>query len=250
MSSPSPRTSPSPLTLPSVTNSIFPALPSSLPPKTYVYLWTDREILDAIHSDDPIAALEPLLTAGLDLNGYLGYYGTPLFQACVNGNEALALYLISQGADPTLSRTRSPLRACSSYGRSGARLAKLLIAHGANPNAPGVLITAARYCRVDVAKVLLEHGAAASLNVLQDEDDAVYMDIDFGLGAPLHVAARAVAENGSLDEEDQVAMVKLLLEWGADLKLKNKKGMTALEVARLVEAEEVEEILVGAEGGT
>lgn len=100
MSSPSPRTSPSPLTLPSVTNSIFPALPSSLPPKTYVYLWTDREILDAIHSDDPIAALEPLLTAGLDLNGYLGYYGTPLFQACVNGNEALALYLISQGADP------------------------------------------------------------------------------------------------------------------------------------------------------
>lgn len=226
---------------------MFPAPTSDPLPKPYVYLWSDREILDAINSNDPIAALEPLFAAGLDPNGYLGYHGTPLFRACVSGDEALVLYLISRGADTTLSGKRSPLRACSTYG--GASLAELLIARGADPNAPGVLITAARNCQVDVAKVLLDHGAAASLNVLQDEDDAVYTDIDFGLGAPLHVAARAVAEKCSLDEEDQIAMVKLLLERGADLKLKNKKGMTALEVARLVEAKEVEEILEGGDGG-
>ena len=173
------------------------------------------------------------------INQYRGNFSL-LHWAAYKGYYDLAKILIEKGADVEGHKNyASPLFWAVRYNRPA--LAKLLIESGAdinakNTNGQSVLFSSAR---VEITKFLLENGADAGV-------------IDKTGNTPLHIigtknmhieAIRTIIDFNELpnfpqsekvNEEainEQLGVVKLLIEHGANPNLKNKAGKTALDFA-------------------
>jgi ankyrin repeat protein len=148
------------------------------------------------------------------------YDASALFFGVMSGDQQIARMLVEAGA-----RTGSKMKLLGRFSLSpvgyavaagDAPMVEYLISKGANPNEldddqMSLLAWAAVNGRISTAEVLLSRGAKAN-----------HVD-KYGM-TPLLYAA-------SIDYGD-TAMIDKLITAGADLKAKNKKGQTALDLAR------------------
>jgi ankyrin repeat protein len=173
--------------------------------------------------------VELLLNAGADPNAANSLGLSPLVQAARNGSAELVATLLQNGAlasGPQGLLTEPPLLAAARAGSADAVAA--LLKAGADPNAPEqldkqtALMWAVAAGHIDVATMLLDAGAdprlQARINELTQRKNA---DFPSGGFAALHWAAR----NG--DE----AMIRLLLERGADINARNGDTSTPMMLA-------------------
>jgi ankyrin repeat protein len=109
------------------------------------------------------------LDHGLDIDAYVDDAETPLLLAVKNGNAAMALYLITQGADVRFKRNRDGQSALKlSVIDGNVALARILLEQGADPNGQDdggytALHRAVWNCDAPNTLALLEHGADPGL---------------------------------------------------------------------------------------
>jgi uncharacterized protein len=170
------------------------------------------DFFSAVKNDDT-RTVTNLLFRGFDPNSVDAKGYTGLLYAAREGSLKVATLLLSQ--NKTLVEARTPqdesvLMMAALAGNEA--LAKALIDKGADVNKPGwtPLHYAATKGHAGIAKLLLEHHA--------------YIDAESpNKSTPLMMAAMY----GTFE------VVKLLVEEGADVSLKNEKGLTALDFAKI-----------------
>ncbi|XP_075813148.1 ankyrin repeat and SOCS box protein 11 isoform X4 [Microtus pennsylvanicus] len=158
-----------------------------------------------------VACTKVLLENGAHVNGLTVHGATPLFNACCSGSAACVSLLLEFGAKAQLEvYLASPIH--EAVKRGHRECMEILLANNVNidqelPQLGTPLYVACTYERVDCAKKLLELGAS--------------VDRGRWLDTPLHAAAR----------QSSVQVINLLTEYGANLRLRNSQGKTALDLA-------------------
>ena len=179
--------------------------------------------LTALFSPDTFPTFQHLVTAGvLDINTNLDWLGTFLILSVKRNNQEHVEFCLKYGANPNLglyAHIWSPLATGANFGASPQILETLLNA-GAELEGSDVLQTAAKKGRADLVRMLLEKGA--KVDALGFVDCAIERRAEEA-GSALHFAVDSKSSNGEV--------VKLLLENGADVSLKDLKGRTVKERA-------------------
>lgn len=155
---------------------------------------------------------ELLINRGADVNAEDEDGTTPLHGACIRNNVPLAKKLLERGADvkaKTLSLGDTPLHWCRSLA-----MAELMVGHGASVEAENTMgdtpmDSAAQQSEADCVKYYLQHGG----NIRNQNA--------FGR-TPLHNAVRIVGD---------IAVVKILLNAGAELEARDHDGRTPLALS-------------------
>ncbi|XP_008277707.1 ankyrin repeat and SOCS box protein 5 isoform X2 [Stegastes partitus] len=170
--------------------------------------WADRSPLHDAASQGRLLALRTLI---LQVNASTIDGVTPLFNACTVGSVACTEILLENGAKPqSLVYHPSPIHEATSKGHYGC--VEALVTWGADvdmdiPHLGTALYTACICQELECARKLLREGA----NVQKGKS----------LDSPLHAAA----------EKDCTAVVKLLLDFGADINARNTEFQRPVDVA-------------------
>ncbi|XP_029962987.1 ankyrin repeat and SOCS box protein 5 [Salarias fasciatus] len=160
---------------------------------------------------DHVACARALIDAGANVNASTIDGVTPLFNACAVGSVACTEILLENGAKPqSLVYHPSPIHEATSKGHYGC--VEALVTWGADvdmdiPHLGTALYTACVCQELECARKLLREGA----NVQKGRS----------LDSPLHAAA----------EKDCTAVVKLLLDFGADINARNTEFQRPVDVA-------------------
>ena len=145
----------------------------------------EKDLVSQAIVDGNIRLVGWFLEHGLDIEGYLPDAATPLLLAVRNGQEAMALYLITRGANVDFRRNRDGMAALHfTVIDWNADLAAILIEHGANPNTQSdagyaPLHRAIANCDAKTVSTLLEYGADPDLKNNKGEtprDDVALCD--------------------------------------------------------------------------
>lgn len=185
-------------------------------------LYSQDDALFRSAMSNNIDSVKELLKSGADINQQNNNYGyTPLLMACELGYREMAELLISEGADISL-KGNNGATALILAARTSQPIATLLLSKGADINArsdngTGVMtncvagIISGRVT-LDMAEILVKAGAEI------DEENTN----DYVAGqTPLFMAAG----------EDNPELVGFLIDNGANLNAKSKKGKTPLSIA-------------------
>ncbi|CAI5652952.1 ankyrin repeat and SOCS box protein 5 isoform X1 [Oreochromis niloticus] len=160
---------------------------------------------------DHVACARALIDAGANVNASTIDGVTALFNACTVGSVACTEILLENGAKPqSLLYQPSPIHEATSKGHYGC--VEALVTWGADvdmdiPHLGTALYTACVCQELECARKLLREGA----NVQKGKS----------LDSPLHAAA----------EKDCTAVVKLLLDFGADINARNTEFQRPVDVA-------------------
>ena len=164
--------------------------------------------------------VEELLKEGVDPNG-IDQYTSVIFTDAINKDTKIMKLFLDHGADPNMTKSRrTPLWLAPSNSRDPARV-KMLLDAGAKIEHPQVLEGVAASREPGWVKMLLEAGANPNLGSEREGE------------TPLHLAVF------SMDLET----IKLLLEHGADVTLKDNKGNTPIDAAEAERPDRMTEIL-------
>lgn len=152
---------------------------------------------------------------------------TPLWVACMTGNRAIAQTLIDSGADVNMALNKlhtTPLYVAA-YNNNSA-ITKLLLAEAAdvniaNSNNCTPLYTACKNGYRSIVEQLL-HCADIDVNKARQSDSNIHVECRFKSGATPFIIS---CENGHL------GIIKLLVEFGADIQQTDKRGNTGLHYA-------------------
>lgn len=185
----------------------------------------DTPLMDSARSGD-LEAVVALAEAGHSLNT-VTEQGTPLMAAVSAGEDRVAWYLLSEGADPDLAGPdgETPLMEAAASG--SRRLVQLLLSAGARVNAVDrngytPVIRAAEEGNLAVVKVLLTAGA--NVNVSQGGESLLMKIVGSG----------------------DLLTAEMLLAAGADVNYRAADGSTALDRARAIQNQDLEMLLVQA----
>ena len=133
--------------------------------------------------------------------------------------------LLDRGANPQ----RGLLGAARSSKDDSIEIMALHLARGAALRGSGALQIAAEYGRAAMIAYLIEKGA--DVNEVPENDPCDPRELENG--AALHAAARA----------NRPEVVKMLLESGAHPSMKNQRGESALDIARMRPGAEASQII-------
>ena len=179
--------------------------------------------LTVLLSPDTFPTFQHFVTTGvLDINTNLDRLGTFLILSVKRNNQEHVDFCLKHGANPKFglyAHIWSTLATGANFGASPQILEKLLNA-GAELEGSDVLQTAAENGRADLVRMLLDKGA--KVDTLGFVDCVIESRAEEA-GSALHFAV----DRKSSNEE----VVKLLLENGADVSLKDFKGRTVKERA-------------------
>ncbi|MEI6558263.1 MAG: ankyrin repeat domain-containing protein [Rhodospirillaceae bacterium] len=173
-----------------------------------------EKLSQAIHDGD-IAAMKSVL-ADLAVNPNDADEGTtPLIWACQYGSEKFVQLLLEAGADPNLAdeEGETPLHVAAFGGYE--ECVRLLLFHGACVDA-----------RTDIGKTPLMNGAQSG--------STETVELFLAAGASVHdvdAAGRSALHWATLGQHDNGALVRLLLNAGADVRHRNSLGDAAFDYA-------------------
>ena len=155
-------------------------------------------------------AVDALVAAGADVNRALPDGTSPLHLAVINAHYDVGVQLLEHGADPAASEPGwTPLHQLVWTRRPNR--------HYNNPAAfPTGAVT-----DLELARALVAHGADVDARQTAEPRDGYRNQLDRTGATPFLLAAKAVDLN----------MMRLLLDLGADPRLTNEDGTTALLVA-------------------
>jgi ankyrin repeat protein len=162
-----------------------------------------------------------LLDKGADINARSVKGSTPLYLAAESDRPPVVQTLVERGADPNIPG-RSGLTAIAAAAYNGAEdSVKLLLQHGANPKAldnegKDAIVYAAGRAYAPIVALLIEAG----------------VDVNRRYGHGLTALMWAAGHDASAGVEDVRATLKLLIDRGAALNLKDDRGKTAADIAR------------------
>ena len=173
-----------------------------------------------------------LIGKGADVNARAINGSTPLFAAAEADRPPAAHLLIDHGADPNI-RGRSGLTALAAAAYNGsAESVELLLKHGADAGAldddgKGAMVYAAGRGTARIVALLIDAG----------------VDVNRRYGHGLTALMWAAGHDPSAGVEDVEATLKLLIEHGAALDLKDDRGKTAGDIARGLGSEQAAKML-------
>ena len=182
-------------TLPAVVAAAIVAAAGALPDSSLA----DESLAALIEAGDSAAALR-LVEAGADVDAAQGDGTTPLHWAVYRIEPALVDALLARGADPNATNLYGSSPLSEAVKIADPVLVEKLLAAGADPEAPNAdgqtaLMLAARAGALDVARLLLEHGADVNRRELWRGQTALMWAAD----------------------EAQTELTRLLIEHGADV---------------------------------
>ncbi|XP_076285931.1 transient receptor potential cation channel subfamily A member 1-like [Lasioglossum baleicum] len=155
--------------------------------------------------------VEDLLKNGTDVNMLNGniYYRNSLLHRAVNEKQVqMAKLLINYGANVNVKDTREETPIVNAIQNRDTKMIELLLTNGADiKEDPKVVCTAVRCRNLELVEDLLKNGA--DINAL----DNMYFGNSF-----LHMAVKT----------KQVQMVKLLINYGANVNVKDSQGETPI----------------------
>jgi ankyrin repeat protein len=139
-----------------------------------------------------------------------------------SGDEQMVQFLISLGADPNAHRSIGGQTALelAAYGAS-MPIIEALVEAGANLKGRSALVKAAGEGRTDVVVYLLDRGA--DINEIPDNEN---INDNYRANGLMNALCQAAWKG-------QANVVRLLLGRGADAEIKDTKGRSALELARM-----------------
>ena len=179
-------------------------------------LWTmsaHASDLWSLVSKGDLAGVKAAIAAGANVNAKYNYGDTPIYVATVKNHPDVAKLLLAHGANPNAKDAKIGKTALHLAAQLGhADIVKLLLAYGANVNAR------TKYGDTPLHLAALGHPKIVKLLLAHRAD--INAKSTYGR-TPLYDAAA----NGHSD------IVKLLLAHGANPNIKDKDGTTALSVA-------------------
>jgi ankyrin repeat protein len=212
-------------------------------------------LLFAVRSGDADSA-RVLLEARANVNDALPNGMTALIEAAHSGNEDVGILLLENGADPNAGDVGYTALHAAVL-RSGTRLVRALLAHGANPNLhmtkgtpvrrnsedfelPATLIgatpyfLAAKFLEPAIMGALASAGADVHLS-MKSGDTPLMAAAGMGASPQTDRRGLSVLDGGRIEDERLVAeTVSVALENGADLNAANQSGDTAVHAAALL----------------
>ncbi|KAL2097450.1 hypothetical protein ACEWY4_006657 [Coilia grayii] len=206
--------------------------------------WADRSPLHEAACQGRLLALKTLLSQGYNANIITIDHVTPLHEACLGDHVACARALIEAGANvnaTTIDGVTPLYNACST---GSSMCAEVLLEHGAKPQA--------EQCQPSPIHEATSKGRAACVEALL----AWGADVDYvipHLGTPLYIACvsqelqctRALLHGGAnvqkghfletplhaAAQKDCTEVIKVLLEFGANINAKNMELKRPVETA-------------------
>ncbi len=226
--------------------------------------------VELIKEDTRILLTRMLLEYGADPYAIDDSGETVFMTVVADGHMETARMLIVEYEVDVNAQDKNGLTALHHLSSCGyeniANIVKMLIENGAKVNMPTLkgrtaLIEASMYGRLGALKALIENGAHANIrdndgrNALMgvclsdwdSEDDKIREIIEILLKNGVSIDGKDYAGETALmifSEAGEIEAVKTLLEFGANVHIKNKEGKTALDLAT---DEQVKSLLVAAE---
>ncbi|XP_029950176.1 ankyrin repeat and SOCS box protein 5-like [Salarias fasciatus] len=158
------------------------------------------------------ACVRALIRAGANVNAATIDGVTPLFNCCAAGSAACLELLLQSGAHTHTAHTHFPSALHEACKRGNSQCVQSLLSHGADPDSELPHLGSALY-------VSCLHGHASCSQVLLRTGARV--NVGRGDDSPLHAAVR----------QDSAEQAAALLQYGADVNLRDGAARRPLEVA-------------------
>ncbi len=173
-----------------------------------------------------IPVFKVLLAQGMEVDKYTEMEGCPLVAACYSGKLELARFLLDRGADPNndymLGHYIGLVWALIGS-HALLEIVALLLERGVKVKGTGAIIAAADYGNLEGLRLLVTHAVETGDGDL--EENEIYGEPDPRTQDDQGTALYRAAASGHL------MVVDFLLEKGADIKFKDQRGRSVLDIA-------------------